>query len=107
MQIERIQGDKATILLIAGRLDSRTAEKLSMCVNEAISLAPAQLILDLGGVEYVSSAGLQVLIRSAKAVRCAPTQLALCALQANVMKMMEISGLTNIFSIYRDRSLAV
>jgi anti-sigma B factor antagonist len=106
MHIERIQDDKATILLIAGRLDSRTADTLSTCVNEAISRAPAQLILDLGGVEYVSSAGLQVLIRSAKAVRCVHTQLALCALQANVMKMIEISGLTNIFSIYRDRSLA-
>lgn len=107
MQIERIQDDTATILLIAGRLDSRTADTLSTCVNEAISHAPVQLILDLGGVDYVSSAGLQVLIRSAKAVRGIHTKLALCALQSNIMEMIEISGLTNIFSIYRDRSQAI
>ena len=107
MRIEQIQHDRAIILQISGRLDGRTADEFSSFITEALIKAPDRLILDLGCVDFISSAGLRILIRTAKDARTTNTRLALCALCANVLDVLEISGLTKILSIYPDRQQAV
>ncbi len=107
MLVEIIKNDTTTILQLSGRLDDRMADDFLKSVTEILKDAPDQLILDLGSVDYVGSAGLRVLIRAAKEARAVSARLALCALRPNVMEVVHISGLTKIFSIYTDRSLTV
>ena len=64
-------------------------------------------MLDLGGMEYVSSAGLRILLMAAKQVRGTATKLILCAMRPNVMEVFEISGLSAVFSIVPGRDAAM
>ena len=107
MQIEKIQDNRAIILQISGRLDGSTAIEFSNYVADALRQAPERLVLDLASVDYISSAGLRILIQTAKDAPTTNTRFALCALCANVLDVLEISGLTKILSIYTHRQQAV
>ena len=107
MQIEKIQNNRAIILQISGRLDGRTAIEFSNSVADALRQAPERLVLDLASVDYISSAGLRILIQTAKDAPTTNTHFALCALCANVTDVLEISGLTKLLSIYPHRQEAV
>ena len=84
MKLKRSDQGSATVLEVAGRLDGATSDTLLATLQEIIATAPSQLILDLSGMDYVSSAGLRVLLMAAKQVRGRPTRLTLCALRPNV-----------------------
>ena len=64
------------------------------------------MILDFSDMDYVSSAGLRVLLMVSKQVRGRPTRLTLCALRPNVAEIFEISGLTSVFDIIAARESA-
>lgn len=87
-------------LEISGRLDSNTALTLEEALAaQAVRTHPA-LLLDLADVHYVSSAGLRVLLKAAKAARANKTKLALSGLTPQVMEVFEISGFSSIFQIF-------
>lgn len=107
MKLRRSDEATATILDVTGRLDSSTTEGLHTTLRELIAEAPPRLVLDFGGLEYVSSAGLRILLMAAKQVRSTATTLVLCALRPNVMEVFEISGLATVFSIAPGREAAM
>ena len=57
--------DAATVIEVAGRLDTSTAPVLDKTIAEDVSEGSA-LVLDLKGLEYISSAGLRVLLSAQK-----------------------------------------
>ena len=61
MTIEIKKNAEATIIEIVGRLDTITAPELEKTINEDIGDAK-NIILDVKGMEYISSAGLRVLL---------------------------------------------
>lgn len=65
MTIEIKKNAEATILEVAGRLDTMTAPVLDKTINEDIGDAK-NLVLDLKGLEYISSAGLRVILSAQK-----------------------------------------
>jgi anti-anti-sigma factor len=69
--------------------------------------ASKQLLLDFTELDYVSSAGLRVLLIAAKRVKACQGRLAICALRPDVLEVFEISGFTKIFSLYPTRAQAL
>ncbi|MEE0839337.1 MAG: STAS domain-containing protein, partial [Acutalibacteraceae bacterium] len=65
MTIEIKKNDEETIIEIAGRLDTITAPALDKTINEDIG-DTKNLVLDVKGMEYISSAGLRVLLSAQK-----------------------------------------
>ena len=65
MTIEIKKNAEATIIEIVGRLDTITAPELEKTINEDIGDAK-NIILDVKGMEYISSAGLRVLLGAQK-----------------------------------------
>ena len=61
----------------------------------------------LAGLEFLSSAGIRVLMLAAKRTRPAGIRLALCALRDNIAEVFEISGITGVFAIHPDRAGAL
>jgi anti-anti-sigma factor len=106
MKLKRVDESSATVLDIVGRLDGSTADVLRAALDDLIAERPERLVLDLGGMEYVSSAGLRVLLMAAKQVRGTSTTLVLCALRPQVTEVFEISGLSAVFSIVPGRETA-
>ena len=65
MTIEIKKNAEATIIEVAGRLDTLTASSLDKAINDDIGEVK-HLVLDLKNLEYISSAGLRVLLGAQK-----------------------------------------
>jgi anti-sigma B factor antagonist len=104
--IEESQG-KTIVVTVKGRLDSNMSKSFETRLLELSSSPAASLVIDLGQVSYVSSAGLRVLLLSVRKVKAAKGKVALCAIQAPVKEVFDISGLSAVFSIHPTRDAAV
>jgi anti-sigma B factor antagonist len=96
-----------TVVALKGRLDSNMSKGFETRLMELSSAAGASLVIDLGQVSYVSSAGLRVLLLSVRKVKAGKGKVALCAIQAQVKEVFDISGLSAVFSIHPTRDAAV
>ena len=72
-----------------------------------IPLPVAEVVVDLGGVEYISSAGLRVILTMVKASKAAAATLAFCSMQSMVAEVFKISGFSSMLPIYATRDEAV
>jgi anti-sigma B factor antagonist len=95
---ERQQGD-VLILEPAGRLDSLTCRAFETRLLAALDQSGA-VVVDGAALEYISSAGLRVLLVAAKHNRGSGGRLALASLHENVREVFDISGFSAIFAIY-------
>ena len=96
MTIEIKKDAKKTVIEIAGRLDTTTAPALDATVNE-ISGTKC-LVLDLKGLEYISSAGLRVLLGAQKKMNKIG-EMKLINVCEDVMEVFEMTGFADILTI--------
>ena len=94
----------ATILTPAGRLDSQSASAFRDRL-EGVD-ATGRLVMDLAGVDYISSAGLAVLLWLAKRMRDAGGRLALCGVAPPVRRVLELAGYIQYFTVAATRDEA-
>jgi anti-anti-sigma factor len=108
MDITTTMHGGATVLAVNGRVDTTTAGDLESAINSRIAEGNRRLLLDFGGVPYISSGGLRVLLATAKKLCNDGDRYALCCLSPEVHKVMKLAGFTSIFSIYasQDEALA-
>ena len=105
-----IRFDKNSEVLVAevgGRLDGNSASELETAISEFDSETNQDLICDLTGVSYVSSAGLRVILILAKRYQKRNSAFSLCGLDKNVKEVFQISGFYRIISIYANREEAL
>ena len=103
--IDEDKSGAVTIASISGRLDGSTASELDDRLS-AMVVPGVRLVLDMSGLDYVSSAGLRVFLKIAKQTKAAKGRLALSGITETVLKVFEISGFTAIFNICPDRDSA-
>jgi anti-anti-sigma factor len=94
-----------SLAVIEGRLDTITAPALEERLLGLI--AASRVVLDMAAVRFVSSAGLRVLLKAAKAAKAAGTGFAVCALQPSVREVYDISGFERIITAHPTRDEAV
>ena len=94
---QRIGG--ALVLRPAGRLDGASAPAFEKTVLERLDAKPARLVLDLAGVEYVSSAGLRTVLLAAKRAKSVGSALAVCNLRDPIREVFDLSGFANVVTI--------
>jgi anti-anti-sigma factor len=108
VRIESSRG--VTIVVAEGRLDfgaSAAFQKEIERVLAAAAAAPADIIIDCAGLDYVSSAGLRVFLLAAKLSQRGSMAFALCALQPAVREVMDLSGFSRIIAVHDDRTTAL
>ena len=66
-----------------------------------------KIVVDLAGIEYISSAGLRVILTMVKASKGAVATLAFCSIQSMVAEVFKISGFSSMLPIYATRDEAV
>jgi anti-anti-sigma factor len=106
MDITEQKADSATVLQFSGRLDGTNSAAADTKLADAVGRNPT-LVLDLGGLDYISSAGLRVLLKAAKQAQTAKQKLLLAALQPAVKQVFEISGFSTLFATFADRDAAL
>ena len=97
MTIEIKRNVEEIVLQIAGRLDTTTAPALDKAIAENLS-GIKSLILDFKGLEYISSAGLRVLLSAQKKMQQIGTMKVIHVCE-EVMEVFEITGFADILVI--------
>ena len=97
MTIEIKKNSKETIIEIVGRLDTITAPALDKTINEDIG-ETKNLVLDVKGMEYISSAGLRVLLGAQKKMQKIGSMKVIHVCE-EVMDVFEMTGFADILVI--------
>ena len=97
MTIEIKKNDQETVIEIAGRLDTITAPALDKTINEDIG-DTKNLVLDVKGMEYISSAGLRVLLSAQKKMQKIGS-MKVTGVCEEVMEVFEMTGFADILVI--------
>ena len=96
MTIHQSREAEKLTLTIEGRLDTMTAPELEKALGE-ISNAVSDLVLDMTNLEYVSSAGLRVLLKGQKMMAHRGT-MTLTGVNESIMEVFEITGFADILT---------
>ena len=97
MTIEKkINNDTAT-LIVSGRLDTQTAPELENELDAVLS-GLKELTFDMTNLEYVSSAGLRVILKAQKAMN-AQGSMKLTGVNDSIMEVFDITGFLDILTI--------
>ena len=97
MTIEIIRNAEEATIEVAGRLDTTTAPSLDKTINEDIKEVK-ELTLDLKGLEYISSAGLRVLLSAQKKMQKIGS-MKVKNVREEVMEVFEMTGFADILVI--------
>ena len=97
MTIEIKKTETETIIVIVGRLDTITAPALDKTINEDIG-DTKNLVLDVKGMEYISSAGLRVLLSAQKKMQKIGS-MKVTGVCEEVMEVFEMTGFADILVI--------
>jgi anti-sigma B factor antagonist len=88
------------VLSVRGEVDVYTAPQLREQLIQLVDAGQRQIIVDLEGVEFLDSTGLGVLVGGLKRVRSHDGDLGLVCTQRRILKVLEITGLTKVFTIH-------
>ena len=97
MTIEKLQNGTALTLALTGRLDTMTAPALEAELNQALN-GVESLILDFGKLDYISSAGLRVLLAAHKAMS-GKGGLKVTNVNEIVREVFDVTGFADILTI--------
>jgi anti-anti-sigma factor len=100
MEISDRQINGITLIALTGSIDALTAPAITESITGIISRGEIKLVADFHGIDYTSSAGLRVLLGAVKETRSRGGDLRLAAVQPDVMKVLKLSGFTNILKLY-------
>ena len=98
----RSQGDHV-VLVLAGEIDLYTAPRLQSELSAALADgAPAQIVVDMSGVEFCDSTGMNVLLAAHRLATERGGDLTLAAPRPSVRKILEVTGLQSVFTVHDD-----
>jgi anti-sigma B factor antagonist len=100
MEITEQKSAGVVTLRLSGRLDTTTAPAFEDTILGRIESGERHVVLDLAQLDYVSSAGLRVIVLAGKRLSAANGKMVLCSLKDRVREVFDIAGFSSIFSIY-------
>lgn len=99
MEISQKEENGIVFIGIEGRLDADTSPEAEKVVKDIFKGQTNRILFDLGALEYLSSAGLRILLSAAKEMRRKEGQIVLCALNEFVKEIFEVSGFQSLIPI--------
>ena len=97
MTIEKKTNGEAVTLIVSGRLDTQTAPELENELDSILS-GLKELTFDMTNLEYVSSAGLRVILKAQKAMNTQGA-MKLTGVNDSIMEVFDITGFLDILTI--------
>lgn len=108
MEITHSQYKHCDMVKVQGRIDSYTAPQLAETFNKITDEGRFKILLDMNGLDFMSSAGLRALINTQKVCkRYNRGELALVAIPENIHAALDLAGFIPLFKIYDDVVTAV
>jgi anti-sigma B factor antagonist len=99
MDIIETRHQEITIFRLAGRLDSGSSPELDKQIVQTIENGFRNIILDCQKLDYITSAGLRVVVKTAKKLKPEAGRIVLCAMADYVKEVFEIAGFDSFLPI--------
>lgn len=100
MNISERDDNGITIYTLEGRIDTQGASDMDMTLQAAVSAGKHKVVLEMADVRYISSAGLRTLADVLTKNRDNGGDLKLVALNPKVLRVFQIIGFDNFFTMY-------
>ncbi len=108
MEISSTQFKHCDHVKISGRVDSSTAPQMADALNAIMDAGRYKIIIDFSGVEFISSAGLRVLVNAQKTCRRYNRgEVVLAKIPQNIYAALDLAGFTTLFQIFDEVITAV
>ena len=91
MEVVEKKQDGICILTLKGRLDANTADEFRGKILQIIEDGTHNIVLDCGGLDYISSAGLRVMLEATKKIKLSQGKIVLCSLRPYIQEIFEVS----------------
>jgi anti-anti-sigma factor len=100
MQIAESRAGAALVLTLDGRLDSSTAPDFGKRLAALVERGEGRIIIDFAKLEYVSSAGLAVLLSATKSIRARQGDILLAQVNDRILRVFQMSGFVSLYKMF-------
>lgn len=107
LRVEAEEIDSVSVLTVAGRVSSLTSPQLGAALARAVGSGARAIVLDLSGVDYLSSAGLRALLHASDRLAESGRRFIVCALQDPVSVAFGLAGMNGALAVEPSRELAL
>ena len=103
---QRVEGD-ITVFLPEGRIDTLAADEMDQALQAAVAGGSHKIVVDMSGVDYISSAGLRSLAAVLVKSRAEGGDMKLAALNKRVTRVFNIIGFDLLMSVHDTPEAAI
>ena len=107
LRLDVTEQDGVVVLTAGGEIDVSTAPALRQELVELAAAGSGSVVVDLQGVDFLDSTGLGVLVSGLKRFRTGGSDLLVVVTNPRIVKVFEITGLTQVFSMHETVDDAV
>ena len=99
--------DDVAVVSLIGRLDANTSDDIQVRLLKLIDKGEKLIAIDSTQLNYISSAGLRVILMALKKLKSVNGKLAVFALKDHIKEVFDISGFTSMFPIFETQEEAL
>ena len=107
MNVTTQEIDSVTVVRIEGKLDTNTSPEAQEHFDGLLERGASKILVDCQNVDYVSSAGLRVLLATMKRLTAAGGSLRICGLNETIQEVFDISGFSTILAVFATEAEAL
>jgi anti-sigma B factor antagonist len=107
MELHTSRQGTFTVIKVRGRLDTLSGPEFEKKLSECMDQGELTFIVDMEGLEYISSAGLRSILLVAKKLKSRKGSMAFCSLTPMVAKVFSLSNFTSIFALHDSLEAAL
>ncbi len=102
MEINQENANGVEIFNVKGSLDSNTSPEFETLIYQSLENGQRKLILNLEDLDYISSAGIRVMLKTTKDLKRMEGNIVLCSLQDYVREVFDIAGFDGYLNIEKN-----
>jgi anti-sigma B factor antagonist len=106
ISVEELQVGRRIVLAVAGEVDLSSVDELKAALERAHDEHPAELWLDLTGVDFIDSTGLTAILLAHRQLDDGVRRLAVICPGGSVRRVLELAGLDRAVPVYETRAAA-
>ena len=99
MEVTVKEVNEISVMMFEGNLDTNTAPQAQEQIDQLIDGGSSKVLINFESLNYISSAGLRVLLVTAKKLKASSGDLKICGLNQTVQEVFDISGFSSILSV--------
>ncbi len=107
MEFQKAKEGAALVLAVTGRLDTLTAPQFEAECAACADAGDTRIVVDLSGLEYISSAGLRSILGAAKKLKSLGGGISFCGLSGIVAEVFTVSGFVKLLPVFPTRQEAL